>query len=182
VSGLPTKSTRIEMVRGDITSETTDAIVNAANSSLLGGGGVDGAIHSAGGPAILAECRSIRETHGPLDPGESVITSAGLLPCRYVIHTVGPMWQGGGQGEPETLASCYRTSLALAVRHGLGSVAFPSISTGVFGYPVAQAAAVAVGAVLDFLDEGPPLVLVRWVLFSDRDLEAYRAALGKRAG
>jgi O-acetyl-ADP-ribose deacetylase (regulator of RNase III) len=163
------------MVRGDITRETTDAIVNAANSTLLGGGGVDGAIHEAGGPSILAECRRIREARG-LPPGESVITTAGLLPCRYVIHTVGPIWRAGGQGEPETLGRCYRGSLALAVEHGLPSVAFPSISTGAFGYPVARAAEVGVRAVLDFLGQRPPLVLVRWVLFSDEDLRTYRAA------
>jgi O-acetyl-ADP-ribose deacetylase (regulator of RNase III) len=170
------------MVRGDITRETTDVIVNAANSSLLGGGGVDGAIHQAGGPSILAECRRIREARGPLPPGESVITSAGLLPCRYVIHTVGPIWHGGGQGEPETLARCYSGSLALTVEHGLASVAFPSISTGAFGYPVARAAEVGVRAVLDFLGQGSPLVLVRWVLFSDHDLAAYRAALPEGVG
>jgi O-acetyl-ADP-ribose deacetylase len=176
VSGRPTTDARIEMVRGDITLETTDAIVNAANSSLMGGGGVDGAIHEAGGPSILAECRRIREARGPLPPGESVITTAGLLPCRYVIHTVGPIWRGGGQGEPETLARCYRSSLALAVEHGLATVAFPSISTGVFGYPTALAAGVALRAVLDFLSQEPRLALVRWVLFSDEDLRTYRAA------
>jgi O-acetyl-ADP-ribose deacetylase (regulator of RNase III) len=165
------------MVLGDITRETTDAIVNAANSSLLGGGGVDGAIHRAGGPSILAECRLLRQARGPLAPGDSVVTTAGLLPCRYVIHTVGPIWRGGEQGEPETLARCYGSSLALAVEHGLATVAFPSISTGVFGYPVARAAEVALCAVLDFLAEEPPLTLVRWVLFSDEDLRAYRAAL-----
>ena len=177
MSRFPKKPCRIEMVRGDITRETTDAIVNAANSSLLGGGGVDGAIHGAGGPSILAECRLIREARGPLPAGESVITSAGLLACRYVIHTVGPIWRGGGQGEPETLARCYRTSLTIAMAHGLASVAFPSIATGAFGYPVARAAEVALRAVLDFLGEEPPLALVRWVLFSDFDLAAYRAAL-----
>jgi O-acetyl-ADP-ribose deacetylase len=169
--------TRVELVRGDLTRESTDAIVNAANSSLLGGGGVDGAIHRAGGPAILEECRRIRAARGPLPAGEAVITGAGNLSCRHVIHTVGPVWQGGGAGEEETLARCYRSSLALAASAGLTSIAFPSISTGAYGYPVADAAAVATTAVREALEPGSPLVLVKWVLFSDRDLEAYRTAL-----
>ena len=168
---------RIEMVRGDLTRETTDAIVNAANSSLLGGGGVDGAIHRAGGPSILEECRRIRDRRGPLPAGEAVITGAGRLACRHVIHTVGPVWNGGGHGEAETLARCYRSSLSLAAEHGLSSVSFPSISTGAFGYPVAQAAAVAVRAVREALAQSPSVELVRWVLFSDQDLGAYEAAL-----
>lgn len=168
---------RIEMVRGDITRETTDAVVNAANSSLLGGGGVDGAIHRAGGPSILEECRRIRERRGSLPAGEAVITGGGRLACRYVIHTVGPVWNGGGHGEAETLARCYRSSLSLAAEHGLSSVSFPSISTGAFGYPVAQAAAVAVHAVREALAKGSSVELVRWVLFSDDDLEAYEGAL-----
>jgi O-acetyl-ADP-ribose deacetylase (regulator of RNase III) len=167
----------VELVRGDLTRESTDAIVNAANSSLLGGGGVDGAIHRAGGAAILEECRRIRAARGPLPAGESVITGGGNLPCRHVIHTVGPVWQGGDAGEPETLARCYRSSLDLAAGNGVRSIAFPSISTGAYGYPVDDAAAVATGAVRAVLERGSPLVLVKWVLFSDRDLEAYRAAL-----
>ncbi len=170
-------TTRVELVRGDLTREATDAIVNAANSSLMGGGGVDGAIHRGGGPAILEECRRIREARGPLPPGEAVITGAGRLPCKHVIHTVGPVWEGGGAGEAEVLARCYRSSLALAAEHGLTSIAFPSISTGAFGYPLDAAASVAATAVRDALAAGTPLVLVRWVLFSDRDLEAYRRAL-----
>ena len=130
---------RIQLTRGDITRETTDAIVNAANSSLLGGGGVDGAIHRAGGPAILEDCKRIRAQRGELPAGEAVVTTAGRLPCRRVIHTVGPIWHGGTHGEPETLARCYRNSLALAAAEGLESVAFPSISTGAYGYPVEQA-------------------------------------------
>jgi len=172
-------TTRVELIRGDLTREATDAIVNAANSSLMGGGGVDGAIHRAGGPAILEECRRIREARGPLPPGEAVITGAGRLPCRYVIHTVGPVWEGGGSGEAETLARCYRSSLARAAEHSLASVAFPSISTGAFGYPAEAAASVATAAVRDVLLAGAPLVLVKWVLFSDRDLEVYRRALEK---
>jgi O-acetyl-ADP-ribose deacetylase (regulator of RNase III) len=172
-------ATRVELSRGDLTRESTDAIVNAANSSLLGGGGVDGAIHRAGGPAILEECRRIRDTRGPLPPGEAVITGAGRLSCRHVIHTVGPIWEGGQRGESETLARCYRSSLALAVAADLRSVAFPSISTGAYGYPVEDAATVATAAVRDALLPGSPLVLVKWVLFSDRDLETYRRALEK---
>ncbi len=170
-------NTRVDLARGDITRETVDTIVNAANSSLLGGGGVDGAIHRAGGPAILEECRKIRDARGPLPAGEAVITGAGRLPCRHVIHTVGPVWRDGRSGEPETLARSYRNSLVLAAERGLRSLAFPSISTGAYGYPVAEAAAVALGAVRDVLRAGSPLEQVRFVLFSDSDLAAYRAAL-----
>ncbi|HWW93576.1 MAG TPA: O-acetyl-ADP-ribose deacetylase [Vicinamibacteria bacterium] len=169
--------TRVELVRGDITRESVDAIVNAANSSLMGGGGVDGAIHRTGGPAILEDCRRIRKEKGPLPPGQAVVTGAGHLPCRHVIHTVGPVWAGGGAGEPETLARCYRNCLALAPSHGFTSLAFPSISTGAFGYPVEAAAAVALRAAREVLMAGSPLEVVRFVLFSDADLVAYRAAL-----
>ncbi len=169
--------TRVELVRGDITRESVDAIVNAANSSLMGGGGVDGAIHRTGGPAILEDCRQIRKQRGPLPPGEAVLTGAGRLPCRHVIHTVGPVWAGGGGDEPETLARCYRSCLALAKSHGFTSLAFPSISTGAFGYPVDAAAAVALGAAREALQAGSPLDVVRFVLFSDADLKAYREAL-----
>ena len=168
---------RVDLTRGDITQETVDAIVNAANSSLLGGGGVDGAIHRAGGPAILEECRRIRDSLGPLPPGEAVITDAGRLSCRHVIHTVGPVWSGGHHGEPLTLARCYRNSLALASAHGLRSVAFPSISTGAYGYPVADAAVVALAAVHQVLEAGSSVELVRFVLFSDSDLATYREEL-----
>ena len=170
-------ATRVDLARGDITHQTVDAIVNAANSSLMGGGGVDGAIHRAGGPAILEDCRRIREQQGPLPPGEAVITGAGRLPCRHVIHTVGPVWAGGDRGEAEVLARCYRNSLALAAARGLRSVAFPSISTGIYGYPVAEAAAVALGAAKKALEAGSSLELVRWVLFSDTDLQAYARVL-----
>jgi O-acetyl-ADP-ribose deacetylase (regulator of RNase III) len=166
-------------VRGDITRETTDAIVNAANSTLLGGGGVDGAIHRAGGPAILEECRRLRERLPEgLPPGDAVLTGSGQLPCRHVIHTVGPVWSGGARGEAETLARSYRSSLALAARHGLRSVAFPSISTGAYGYPVAQAAMVALAAVREALQAPASPRLVRFVLFSEGDLAVYRTALG----
>ncbi len=167
----------VELTRGDITRETTDAIVNAANSSLLGGGGVDGAIHRAGGPAILEECRRIRASHGELPSGEAVATTAGRLPCRRLIHTVGPIWRGGTAGEPETLARCYRNSLAIAAREGLASIAFPSISTGAYGYPVAQAAAVALTTVADVLTSGGFEGRVRFVLFSESDLSTYESAL-----
>jgi O-acetyl-ADP-ribose deacetylase (regulator of RNase III) len=168
---------RLEIARGDLTREKVDAIVNAANSSLLGGGGVDGAIHRGGGPAILEECRAIRARRGPLPPGQAVATTAGALPARRVIHTVGPIWHGGGAGEAETLASCYRTSLALADEEGLVSVAFPSISTGAFGYPIEEAAPVALGAIADFLRAARSVRLVRCVLFAPADLEVYRRAL-----
>jgi O-acetyl-ADP-ribose deacetylase (regulator of RNase III) len=143
----------------------------------MGGGGVDGAIHRAGGPTILEECRRIRERRGPLPPGEAVITGGGRLPARHVIHTVGPIWRGGGEGEPATLARCYANSLALASEHGLQSIAFPSISTGAFGYPVDDAAEVALRAVRDTLARGSSVTLVRFVLWGPADLAAYQAAL-----
>jgi O-acetyl-ADP-ribose deacetylase (regulator of RNase III) len=168
---------RLEIARGDLTRERVAAIVNAANSSLLGGGGVDGAIHRAGGPAILEECRAIRARQGSLPPGQAVITTGGALPARRVIHTVGPVWCGGGAGEPETLARCYRSSLALADEEGLESVAFPSISTGVFGYPIEEAAPVALRAIAEVLPGARHVRLVRCVLFSENDLDAYGRAL-----
>ena len=171
---------RLEIARGDLTREDVDAIVNAAISSLLGGGGVDGAFHRAGGPAILAECRAMRERRGPLPAGQAVITTGGALPARRVIHTVGPVWHGGQGGERETLASCYRESLALAEREGLRSVAFPSISTGAFGYPIEEAAAVALDAIAASLGQARSVRLVRCVVFSAADLEVYRRALAAR--
>jgi O-acetyl-ADP-ribose deacetylase (regulator of RNase III) len=170
-------SGRIELVRGDITRQAVDAIVNAANSGLLGGGGVDGAIHRAGGPAILEECRRIRDTRGLLPPGQAVVTGAGRLPCRNVIHTVGPIWEGGHAGEPDVLASAYRNSIALAASCGARTVALPSIATGAYGYPVAEAARVAMDTARDILRSGSPVGLLRWVLFSDDDLQTYAAAL-----
>jgi O-acetyl-ADP-ribose deacetylase (regulator of RNase III) len=168
----------IQIVQGDITQESTDAIVNAANQSLLGGGGVDGAIHRAGGPAILKECKAIRERQGGCPAGEAVITTGGQLAARYVIHTVGPVWRGGDRGEPDILASCYRNSLRLATEEGLRSVAFPSISTGAYGYPVDKAAPAALSAVASFLTEEKRAPgLVRFVLFDAGTLRAYRDAL-----
>jgi O-acetyl-ADP-ribose deacetylase (regulator of RNase III) len=174
-------SARIELVRGDITRQDTHAIVNAANSSLLGGGGVDGAIHRAGGPSILEECRAIRARRGPLPAGEAVITTAGRLPARHVIHTVGPVWQGGGAGEPDTLARCYASCLALAAAHGIRTITFPSISTGAYGYPIRDAAIVALRAVSQALAAGAPIALVRWALFSQDDLVVYQQALAELA-
>jgi O-acetyl-ADP-ribose deacetylase (regulator of RNase III) len=168
----------IQIVQGDITQESTDAIVNAANQSLLGGGGVDGALHRAGGPAILQECKAIRERQGGCPAGEAVITTGGQLAARYVIHTVGPVWRGGDRGEPDILASCYRNSLRLATEEGLRSVAFPSISTGAYGYPVDKAAPAALSAVASFLTEEKRAPgLVRFVLFDAGTLRAYRDAL-----
>ena len=164
-------------MRGDITRQPVDAIVNAANSGLRGGGGVDGAIHRAGGPAILEECRRIRAAQGPLPAGEAVITGAGNLPSRYVVHAVGPIWEGGHAGEPERLAGAYRNSIALAARHGARTVALPSIATGAYGYPVAEAARIALGTAREALRAGAAVDLLRWVLFSEDDLETYREAL-----
>ncbi|MFB3812966.1 MAG: O-acetyl-ADP-ribose deacetylase [Terriglobales bacterium] len=168
----------LEFVEGDITRQTTDAIVNAANSSLLGGGGVDGAIHRAGGPEILAECRAIRETQyrDRLPTGQAVATTAGRMPAKHVIHTVGPIWHGGTRGEPDLLASCYRESLRVADTLKLSSVAFPSISTGAYGHPVAEAAQVAVRAAAEALRAAQFVRTVRFVLFGERDYNVYRNA------
>lgn len=160
----------------DITRENTDAIVNAANSSLMGGGGVDGAIHRGGGPAILEECRQIVKRIGRLPAGQVVVTTAGRLPAKHVIHTVGPIYRDGSRGEAETLANCYRESLRIADEHRLKSVAFPSISTGAYGYPIDQAAEVAVSAVLEALRDAKHVTSVRFVLFDDATLAAYVAA------
>ena len=165
---------RIELVQGDITAETVDAIVNAANRSLLGGGGVDGAIHRAGGPAILAECRTL----GGCEIGEAKATGAGNLTARYVIHTVGPRWAGGSMGEAELLASCHRRSLELAAELGCSSVAFPAISTGVFGYPVELAAPVALDATAQALAGHPQIELVRFVLYDEHGYRIFERALG----
>lgn len=165
----------------DITRETGDAIVNAANSSLLGGGGVDGAIHRAGGPAILSECRQIVSRIGSLPAGEAVITTGGRLAAKYVIHTVGPVYRLGEDGEAEKLASCHRTSIRLADEHGLQSLSFPAISTGAFGYPVSEAAAVAITSAMDALASAKHVSKVRFVLFDVDTLKKYMQAAEKVA-
>jgi O-acetyl-ADP-ribose deacetylase (regulator of RNase III) len=167
----------LSIIRGDITTRKTDAIVNAANSGLMGGGGVDGAIHRAGGPAILEECKKIVAAHGRLPAGQAVITTAGNMPSKHVIHTVGPIWHGGSGGEADVLASAYRKSLELAAANKLSSVSFPSISTGAYGYPVNEAAGIAIRTVLDFLAGESPIKEVVFVLFDTRTYEAYSAAL-----
>ncbi len=169
--------TTLQALQADITKLPVDAIVNAANSSLMGGGGVDGAIHQAGGPAILEDCRRIVAKQGGCKTGEAVITTAGNLPAKFVIHTVGPVWNGGHRGEAEKLANCYRNSLQLAVENGCKSVAFPCISTGVYGYPIAAAAKVAVAAVKIFLEENLGLEKVVMVCFDGENYAAIQAAL-----
>jgi O-acetyl-ADP-ribose deacetylase (regulator of RNase III) len=164
----------IEFVQGDITEQAADAIVNAANSSLLGGGGVDGAIHRAGGPGILEECRLL----GGCDTGDAKATSAGNLPAQYVIHTVGPVWQGGDQGEDELLASCHRRSLEVAADLGCRTIAFPAISTGVYRFPVDRAAKIALETTREELDRQPQIERVTFVLFSDEHRDAFERAAG----
>jgi O-acetyl-ADP-ribose deacetylase (regulator of RNase III) len=163
----------IELVLGDITQQSVDAIVNAANATLLGGGGVDGAIHRAGGPTILEECRRL----GVCAPGDAKVTTAGELPARYVIHAVGPVWHGGSEGEGGLLASCHRRAIELAAERGCRSIAFPAISTGAYGYPVELAATVAIGATKEALATHPRVELVRFVFRDDATRAPYDAAL-----
>jgi len=170
------KDSVLELMLGDITHETTDAIVNAANSSLFGGGGVDGAIHHAAGPLLLAECRKIRDRRGPLPPGQAVVTSAANLKAKFVIHTVGPVWNGGYYNEPQILESCYCNSLEQANLKGCTSMSFPSISTGAYRYPVRLAAKVALRAVAALLHQPRSVKLVRFVLFDQETHTAYAEA------
>ena len=168
-------SSRVRLITGDITQLAVDAIVNAANRSLLGGGGVDGAIHRAAGPALLADCRDL----GGCETGEAKITRGYRLPAPYVIHTVGPIWQGGGMGEPALLAACYRNSLQLAVAYGVRAIAFPAISCGVYGYPFEEAASIAVREIERFLADEDRIATVYLVCFSEDVRQAYAQALEK---
>jgi O-acetyl-ADP-ribose deacetylase len=165
---------RLELIQADITKIEADAIVNAANSSLLGGGGVDGAIHRAGGPEILEECKKIRAEQGGCKTGDAIITTAGRLPAKYVIHTVGPVWRGGNANEAELLASCYRKSLELALQHDVRTIAFPSISTGVYGYPIKKASHIALREVSSFTENNGELECIIFVCFSNADLQMYQ--------
>lgn len=169
-------SSRITLIRGDITTLKVDAIVNAANRTLLGGGGVDGAIHRAAGPALLKACRALNGC----ETGEAKITGGFGLPASYVIHTVGPVWQGGNNREQELLGQCYKKSLELAVQHQLSTIAFPNISTGVYGFPKAMAAKIAMETVKGFLETDPPLVEVIFVLFDSENETLYNSLLNSR--
>jgi O-acetyl-ADP-ribose deacetylase (regulator of RNase III) len=174
------QDTELSLIQGDITQQETEAIVNAANSSLMGGGGVDGAIHRAGGPAILEECKRIRAQRGPLPPGQAVVTTGGNLKARYVIHTVGPIWQGGHKNEAVVLTGAYQESLKLARVKDIKTISFPSISTGAYGYPLEEAAQVAVETVVNFLNENPgALKEVCFVLFDHKTYVAYEQVLKK---
>lgn len=172
---LPRDLQRLSIIQGDITRQAVDAIVNAANPTLLGGGGVDGAIHRAAGPELLAECRTL----GGCATGEAKITRGYRLPAKWVIHTVGPVWHGGTQNEDELLARCYRNSLDLALKHGIKTIAFPAISTGAYGFPLDRAAKIAVRECLDFLKDHPDFGEIRLVCFGQEALEVYRTALAE---
>jgi Predicted phosphatase homologous to the C-terminal domain of histone macroH2A1 len=176
---LTVNKTEITLVRGDITRQEVDAIVNAANTSLLGGGGVDGAIHRAGGPQILEECRQIRNRQGKCNTGEAVITSGGKLKAKYVIHTVGPVWRGGSANEEDKLADAYRNSLQLAVDNLAKTVAFPSISTGAYGFPVDKASKIAVGVAQEFCRLHNSLTEIRFVLFDQHSYDCFQSALAQ---
>jgi O-acetyl-ADP-ribose deacetylase (regulator of RNase III) len=163
---------KIDIIKGDITKVSVDAIVNAANTSLLGGGGVDGAIHRAGGQAILEDCRKINSRQGGCKVGQAVITTAGKLPSKYVIHTVGPVWNGGQKKEAQKLTDCYNNSLQLAVDNDCKTIAFPCISTGIYGYPIKEAAKIAVASVLEFVSGSDKIDKVTFVCFDDNNFEA----------
>lgn len=168
---------RIALLQGDITKLAVDAIVNAANSSLMGGGGVDGAIHRAGGPAILEACKEIVARKGRCETGQAVITTAGKMPAKFVIHTVGPVWRGGNNNEAQGLANAYRNSLQLASLHHLQTVAFPNISTGIYGFPKAKAAEIAVQTVQEYLTETDPRLKVIFVCFDPDNIDLYKNLL-----
>ncbi|MFT3674947.1 MAG: O-acetyl-ADP-ribose deacetylase [Chitinophagaceae bacterium] len=168
---------KIEIIRGDITQQNVDAIVNAANTSLMGGSGVDGAIHRAGGPAILEECRAIVARQGKCPPGEAVITTGGLLPAQFVIHTVGPVWNGGKKKEPAVLSSCYRNSLQLAAAHAVKSIAFPNISTGVYRFPKPEAADIALATVQEMLTQLPGIDRLYFVCFDEENYSLYSSRI-----
>ncbi len=178
--GASIGNTRILLLQGDVTEQGTDAIVNAANSSLMGGGGVDGAIHSKGGGQILEECKLIRRSlPDGLPIGDAVATMGGSLKAKKVIHTVGPIWSGGDDGEPELLARAYKNCLALALKMGIKTISFPSISTGAYGYPVEKASRVALLAVVDYLGKNAGIVEVRFVLHNQHDQKVYEEALAE---
>jgi len=168
---------KIQVLQGDITKLSVDAIVNAANSSLLGGGGVDGAIHRIGGKQILEECKKIRAKQGECKTGEAVITTAGNLPSKYVIHTVGPVWNGGHKGESELLANCYKNALKKAVENHCETVAFSNISTGIYGYPKDKAALIAIGTVKSFLEEYSEIEQIIFICFDDENFKLYKSIL-----
>jgi O-acetyl-ADP-ribose deacetylase (regulator of RNase III) len=170
---------RVSVIRGDITQMEVDAIVNAANSSLMGGGGVDGAIHRAGGPTILEECRVIVNRRGRCPTGQAVITSGGNLPARFVIHTVGPIWYGGNNNEAELLADAYRNSLKLAVENGVKTIAFPNISTGIYAFPKQKAAVIATQTVLDFLARDKQIEQLYFVCFDGENFAYYQKLLSR---
>lgn len=170
---------QIKLVQGDITKVKVDAIVNAANNSLLGGGGVDGAIHRTGGTEILKECRKIRSRQGGCNTGEAVITTAGKLKAKYVIHTVGPVWKGGQREEKSLLKSCYLKSLKLAIENGVKSIAFPNISTGVYGFPKDLAAEVALNAIWDFLQKNDEIEQILFICFDDENYRIYDQILNE---
>jgi O-acetyl-ADP-ribose deacetylase len=174
---MDSSTSRIKLLQGDITKMEVDAIVNAANSWLMGGGGVDGAIHRAGGPVILAECREIVARQGQCDAGQAVITSGGKLPAKYVIHTVGPIWHGGNNNEVSLLQNAYLNSLKLAVKNGIETIAFPNISTGVYGFPKGKAAEIAIRTVTEFLQGNKQLKQVCFVCFDEENLQIYQRLL-----
>ncbi len=169
--------TKIEVLKGDITKVSVDVIVNAANTSLMGGGGVDGAIHRAGGPAILDDCRKIIARQGGCKTGQAVMTTAGKLDAKFVIHTVGPVWNGGQKKEAEKLADCYKNSLRLAIENNCRTIAFPCISTGVYGYPINEAARVAVDTVIEFISDSDKIDKVIFVCFDDDNFVSVKSQL-----